>query len=193
MCCLREVDDPRKPSNGTLHDFVEILVIAMAAVLSDCDTVEDIAYWAYKKEDWLRQFLPLKNGVPSEKTFLRIFRALDPKQFEVAFRRWVAGVVGTLNGGIAVDGQRAVGEGHSDHPAVGPCQGLAQWDQPLGARPDAVKQQHQLTCLGRRLVNDEIVGRVHLPPLTFRLPARALAPRQTGTRPSTTRRVSCRR
>ncbi|MQM29808.1 MAG: ISAs1 family transposase, partial [Candidatus Accumulibacter phosphatis] len=43
MCCLREVDDPRKPSNGTLHDFVEILVIAMAAVLSDCDTVEDIA------------------------------------------------------------------------------------------------------------------------------------------------------
>ncbi len=61
MCCLREVDDPRKPSNGTLHDFVEILVIAMAAVLSDCDTVEDIAYWAYKKEDWLRQFLPLKN------------------------------------------------------------------------------------------------------------------------------------
>jgi hypothetical protein len=47
MCCLREVDDPRKPSNGTLHDFVEILVIAMAAVLSDCDTVEDIAYWAH--------------------------------------------------------------------------------------------------------------------------------------------------
>ncbi|HNK51352.1 MAG TPA: transposase family protein, partial [Nitrospira sp.] len=53
MCCLRKVDDPRKPSNGTLHDFVEILVIAMAAVLSDCDTVEDIiACWAQKKEGW---------------------------------------------------------------------------------------------------------------------------------------------
>ena len=49
MCCLRKVDDPRKPSNGTLHDFVEILVIATAAVLSDCDTVEDIAYWAHKE------------------------------------------------------------------------------------------------------------------------------------------------
>ena len=91
MCCLREVDDPRKPSNGTLHDFVEILVIAMAAVLSDCDTVEDIAYWAYKKEEWLRQFLPLKNGVPSEKTFLRIFRALNPKQFEGQQSLGVAG------------------------------------------------------------------------------------------------------
>jgi predicted transposase YbfD/YdcC len=118
MCCLRAVDDPRKPSNGTLHDFVEILVIAMAAVLSDCDTVEDIAYWAHKKEDWLRQFLPIKNGVPSEKTFLRIFRALDPKQFEVAFRRWVAEVVGALNGGIAVDGKTVRGSGSGGETAI---------------------------------------------------------------------------
>ncbi|EXI84562.1 MAG: Transposase [Candidatus Accumulibacter regalis] len=118
MRCLREVDDPRKPSNGTLHDFVEILVIAMAAVLSDCDTVEDIAYWASEKEDWLRDFLRLKNGVPSKKTFLRIFQALDPKQFEVAFRRWVAEVVGALNGGIAVDGKTVRGSGSGGETAI---------------------------------------------------------------------------
>ena len=53
---LGEIDDPRKPSNGTLHDFREILVIAIAAVLSDCDTVEDIAFWARTKETWLRRF-----------------------------------------------------------------------------------------------------------------------------------------
>lgn len=74
MCCFREVDDPRKPSNGTLHDFQEVLVIAIAAVLSDCDTIEDIALWGREKEDWLRQFLVLRNGVASEETFLRIFR-----------------------------------------------------------------------------------------------------------------------
>jgi hypothetical protein len=83
MSYLREVDDPRKPSNGTLHDFVEMLVIAVAAALSDCDTVEDIASWARAKEAWLRKFLLLTNGVPSEKTFLRVFRVVDPKQFEV--------------------------------------------------------------------------------------------------------------
>jgi predicted transposase YbfD/YdcC len=66
VCCLGEVDDPRKPSNGTLHDFLEILVIAIAAVLSDCDTIEDIAEWGRTKEAWLRQFLVLKNGVASE-------------------------------------------------------------------------------------------------------------------------------
>ena len=118
MCCFREVDDPRKPSNGTLHDFLEILVTAIAAVLSDCDTIEDIAHWGREKEDWLRQFLVLKNGVASEETFLRIFRALDPKQFEAAFRRWVAGVVGTLKGGLGVDGKTVRGSGSGGESAI---------------------------------------------------------------------------
>ena len=97
MSYLDEIDDPRKPSNGTLHDFREILVILIAAVFSDCDTVEDITFWARTKEAWLRRFLVLKNGIPSEETFLRILRALDPKQFENMFRRWVGGVVGALS------------------------------------------------------------------------------------------------
>ena len=97
MSYLDEIDDPRKPSNGTLHDFREILVILIAAVLSDCDTVEDITFWARTKQAWLRRFLVLKNGIPSEETFLRILRALDPKQFESMFRRWVGGVVGALS------------------------------------------------------------------------------------------------
>ena len=118
MCCFREVDDPRKPSNGTLHDFQEVLVIAIAAVLSDCDTIEDIAHWGREKEDWLRQFLVLRNGVASEETFLRIFRALDPKQFEAAFRRWVAGVVGTLTGGLGVDGKTVRGSGSGGESAI---------------------------------------------------------------------------
>ena len=116
--CLSEIDDPRKPSNGTLHDFREILVISIAAMLSDSDTVEDIAYWARKKEAWLRRFLVLKNGVPSEETFLRIFRVMDPKQFETVFRRWVSGVVGALSGTIAVDGKTVRGSGSGGETAI---------------------------------------------------------------------------
>jgi hypothetical protein len=39
---LAGLADPRKPSNGTRHDFQEILVMTIAAVLSDCDTMEDV-------------------------------------------------------------------------------------------------------------------------------------------------------
>lgn len=109
MDCLSEIDDPRLPSNGTLHDFREILVMAIAAPLSDSDTVEDIAHWARMLEAWLRRFLVLKNEVPSEDTFLRIFHLLDPKQFEASFRRWVGGVVTALGGTIAIDGKTVRG------------------------------------------------------------------------------------
>jgi hypothetical protein len=48
--CLDEIDDPRKPSNGTLNDFQGILVIVIAVMSSDSDNVEDIAFWARKKK-----------------------------------------------------------------------------------------------------------------------------------------------
>jgi predicted transposase YbfD/YdcC len=118
MSCLTEIDDPRMPSNGTLHDFREILVIAIAAMLSDSDSVEDIACWARTKEAWLRRFLVLKNGIPSEETFLRIFRVLDPQQFERVFRHWVSSVVGALSGTIAIDGKTVRGSGNGGETAI---------------------------------------------------------------------------
>ena len=118
MSMLREIADPRRPSNGTRHDFQEILVIAVCAVLSDCDTVEDIAEWALVKQAWLRRFLVLPNGVPSQDTFLRIFRLIDPRQFETAFRRWVGGIVTALGGQLAIDGKSLCGSAKGTQAAV---------------------------------------------------------------------------
>ena len=111
MEMLSDVDDPRQPSNGTRHDFLELLVMMISAVLSDCDTIEDVAAWSRAHTGWLRQFLVLKNGIPSEDTFLPIFRLLDPKQFEACFRRWVSHLIPTLVGTIAVDGKTVRGSG----------------------------------------------------------------------------------
>ena len=57
-------------------------------MLSDADSFEDITLWGRLKADWLRRFLVLQNGIPSQDTFVRVFRVLDPKQFEAVFRRW---------------------------------------------------------------------------------------------------------
>ncbi len=111
MTLLNEEEDPRRPSNGTLHNFQEIRVSALCAVLSDADNVDDFATWARTKEAWLRRFLVLKNGIPSQDTFLRVFGALNPKQFEAVFRRWVSGIVPALSQTIAVDGKTLRGSG----------------------------------------------------------------------------------
>ena len=74
--------------------------------------------WGRLKADWLGRFLILKNGIPSQDTFLRVFRVLDPKQFESAFRRWVGGIVGALDGHVAVDGKTMCRSADGDAPPV---------------------------------------------------------------------------
>lgn len=48
--------------------------MTISAVLSDCDTIDEVAAWSRAHTSWLRQFLVLKHGIPSEDTFLQVFR-----------------------------------------------------------------------------------------------------------------------
>lgn len=118
MQALEHIEDPRRPSNGTLHDLREILVISICAMLSDVECFEDMAEWGRVKESWLRRFLVLKNGIPSEDTFLRVFRMIDPLQFEATFRMWVAGILPALEGTVAIDGKTVRGSGSGGAQAI---------------------------------------------------------------------------
>lgn len=109
MTCLADIEDPRRAGYDHRHDLREILVIAICAILSDVDNFEDMAFWAHQKAAWLKGFLKLKHGIPSHDTFNRVFRLLDPKSFEDAFRRWTAGMVTSVGGTLAVDGKTVRG------------------------------------------------------------------------------------
>lgn len=78
------------------HDLVEMLVVAVCAVLVGADDFVEIEEWANKKVDWLRQYLALANGIPSHDTFGRVFAALDAEAFAATFRRWVSGLLPVL-------------------------------------------------------------------------------------------------
>lgn len=88
--CWDELDDPRT-GNAVLHDFHELLVIALCSVLCGGQGAVDMALFARSKEPFLRGFLTLANGVPSHDTFSRLFRQLDPEAFRAAFQRFIAG------------------------------------------------------------------------------------------------------
>jgi predicted transposase YbfD/YdcC len=99
-----DLTDPRGRISRR-HDLLEILVIALCAVLSGGQTAVDMARFAEAKRDFLGRFLLLKNGVPSHDTFSRVFRRLDPDQFRACFCKF-AGRLGTPSGGvIAIDGK----------------------------------------------------------------------------------------
>jgi predicted transposase YbfD/YdcC len=102
--CFAELKDPR--SSGTRrHDHLEILMIALCAVLSGGRTAVDMAVFAEAKKDFLGRFLHSKNGVPSHDTFSRLFSRLDPDQFRACFQKFVARLGETCSGVIAIDGK----------------------------------------------------------------------------------------
>jgi predicted transposase YbfD/YdcC len=107
--------DPRQ-AKKVEHDLVEILVVAVCAVLVGADDFVEIEEWANEKADWLRQYLKLEHGIPSHDTFGRVFAALDAQAFAAAFRRWVSGLLPTLDKDevVAIDGKTSRRSGKVD-------------------------------------------------------------------------------
>ncbi|GHT98190.1 hypothetical protein FACS1894154_03080 [Betaproteobacteria bacterium] len=100
------ITDPRQPGKVS-HDLVELLVVAVNAVLVGADTFAEIEWWAQEKLDWLRGYLKLEAGIASHDTFGRLFGLIDPDEFEVAFRRWAVAVLPVLGADavVALDGK----------------------------------------------------------------------------------------
>jgi len=94
--------DPRCPGK-VAHRLVDVLVIAVCAVVAGAETFEDIALYGRCKQTWLRSFLELAGGAPSHDTFRRVLMLIDPDAFERCFLAWVREV-------FRIDGEDAIGE-----------------------------------------------------------------------------------
>jgi predicted transposase YbfD/YdcC len=104
IACWEGLDDPRT-GNAGLHDFHELLMIALCATLCGGQSAVAMARFAEAKETFLRGFLKLEHGLPSHDTFSRLFRQLDPAQFGTAFQRFMARFAETVGGVVAIDGK----------------------------------------------------------------------------------------
>jgi predicted transposase YbfD/YdcC len=102
---LSLIKDPRVNRTKD-HELVDILVLAICALLCRAETFNDMEDFGNAKYDWFKTFLSLPNGIPSHDTFNRVFQALDPKEFQQAFLNWTQTLRAAIPGEIvAMEGK----------------------------------------------------------------------------------------
>jgi predicted transposase YbfD/YdcC len=101
-----ELQDPRT-GNAKTHIFLEILIIAILAVICGAEGWSDVELFGKNKKDWLKTFLKLPKGIPSHDTFGRVFAKIKPEEFQKRFIEWVRAIeMLTAGQVIAVDGKK---------------------------------------------------------------------------------------
>ena len=101
-----DINDPRMIKKCD-HLFIDILVIAVCASLCRFDeSWKSIEDFALLREDWLKKFLKLPNGIPSHDTIRRVFLLLNPVEFQECFQNWASSFKKKVTGEtIAIDGK----------------------------------------------------------------------------------------
>ena len=85
---LAQVPDFRRDDERTTHRLVDILTIAVCAVLCGANSWTDMETFGHAKENWFRQFLALPEGLPSHDTYRRVFMLLAPEAWQPLFQEW---------------------------------------------------------------------------------------------------------
>jgi len=109
---LERMADPRVAGRSD-HILVDIMVIALCAIICGAEHWTEIEAFGRSKEPWFRSFLRLPNGIPSHDTIGRVFAILDPKQLRQCYADWIQEFMkGVKARNVSVDGKTACGSRH---------------------------------------------------------------------------------
>ena len=81
-----DLTDPRR--REVTHPLINIVTIALCAVICGADDFVSIAAYGREKKHWLARFLDLSAGIPSHDCFNRVLGALRPAEFEKCLLSW---------------------------------------------------------------------------------------------------------
>ena len=98
------IDDPRI-DRKKLYSVEELLLVTLCGVICGCEGWEDLEEFGETKLDFFRNYLSFEHGAPSDDTYRRFFRAIDPEQFKKCFVDWVNAFQDLNRDVVAIDGK----------------------------------------------------------------------------------------
>lgn len=114
---LSELTDPRRTRYGNIrHKLEDIVVIGLCTVICGGNDFVDMEDFGKEREDFLRKYLELPNGIPDSDTFRRVFEKIKPEELSECLVNWLDAEL-PERCVIAVDGKTICGSGNAKHKA----------------------------------------------------------------------------
>jgi predicted transposase YbfD/YdcC len=114
---LEEVEDPRREWGNKRHKLEDILIIGLCSTISCGEDFVDMEEFGKDREEWLRGFLELPNGIPDSDTFRRVFERVDPTGLAKALNGWLDNAGSSGGCSINIDGKVIRGSKSKQQPA----------------------------------------------------------------------------
>ena len=153
-------EDPRT-GRAKRHNLIDVVVIAICAVVCGADSWVDVEVFGKSKKAWLGRFLGLPNGIPSYDTFGRVFARLDSVQFERCFKKWV-GTVNEVTEGqvVAIDGKTVRGsrDGAVAKSAIHMVSAWASGNQLILSQVKVANRSNGITAIPNLLNALDVLG-----------------------------------
>ena len=156
---FERIDDHRH--HNRLHKLIDVIIIAICAVIAGADTYEQIENFGKKRKKWLSKFLELPYGIPSHDTFGRIFEKMNPKEFQDCFKLWIESVTDQTKGQvIAIDGKtlRRSHDKSDDKKAIHMVSAWASANQVVLGQLKTEDKSNEITAIPRLLRLLDISG-----------------------------------
>jgi hypothetical protein len=103
---IEGIEEVRR-KNSIFYPLNEILMITLLAIICGATSYVKIEMFGKNKEEWLRKFLKLENGIPDACTIRNVIRQIDTQKLHKIFAEWMKGIAREVFGVVAVDGKQA--------------------------------------------------------------------------------------
>ena len=157
---LQEMRQEKK----VMHKLLDIVIITIIAVMSGCTDWEEVSTFGRAREEVLRKYLELKNGIPSHDTFRRVMGMIKPEALEECYQQWVNELLGSARleekkgDTLSIDGKTIRGSGK---PGLKPIHMVSAWSSRAGlslAQLKTDEKSNEITAIPDLLEALDIAG-----------------------------------
>ena len=114
---LQEIRDPRRAWGNLRHKLEDILIIGLCSVICSGEDFVDMEEFGRDREEWLRGFLELPNGIPDSDTFRRVFERIEPTALARSLNAWLDNAGNSGGRSVNIDGKTICGSKNEKHAA----------------------------------------------------------------------------